>query len=452
LLIFSSSSVLASGYFLPGRGVRAMSRAGAFVVGADDSSALWYNPAQLAAQKGTRLHLDAAMISPRLNFQRYPTEAVGEIYSPVENDVALLPGATLGISSDFGLDDFVLALGFYTPYGNWNRYPEDGAQRYSNIRSENLAYYLQFSLAWQPIEGLRIGAGMSFFTLSINDTNAVSSFPGLFGMPEDRDLDGFLQILADDHFIPNGVFGIWFHPGAWLAALEGVELGFSFTPSMAIEAEGRMRIRLPNHIFYDDVTVDPTEPPVTVSFNFPWIVRSGIRYCHKDLFDIELDFIWEGWSNHTQLEVVPQQATYYHNVPTMGDFLLNPTSLERHYQDTYSIRLGGHYRLSDWLVVRSGFLWETGAPPDEYFSVATPDSDKFGIALGIGTVWKNIEFDLAYMHLFISERNISNQNSLVTQINPNNPEGASIVGGGHYTSSVDMLGLSVLIRLDEYWK
>jgi len=441
----------AGGYFLPGRGIRAMSRGGAFVVGVDDATAAWYNPAQLAGQKGTRLQLDAAMIVPGMRFARYPTEGVDDPFLPVESESSPLPGACAGISSDFGLESFVFSLSFYTPYGTWSRFSEDGAQRYSVIRSENLAYYLQATAAWEPFTGLRIGAGISFFTIDINDTHAVSSFPGLFGMPEDRDLDGLVQLIAKDAMVPGAEVGLWAHLGAWIPFLEGVELGISFAPGMSIDADGHMRVRLPNHIYYDDVTLDPAEPPITVSLDLPWIVRSGLRYRYRDVFDAEVDVIWEGWSCLDTISVNTNQPTYYHDIPTIGDYLLTLSDLQRHYRDTYSVRVGGSGRPLDWLVLRTGFLWESGAPPDEYFSVNTPDSEKFAFALGAGVQFGAFEIDLGYMHLFFNERDISNQTSRVTQVNPNNPEGATKVGGGRYSSAADIIGLSVTMLVDKFW-
>jgi len=450
-LVLQAVPSRAGGYFLPGRGVRAFSRGGAFVVGADDATAAWYNPAQLAGQKGTRLQLDAAMILSRMSFARYPVEEVAEDFAPVSNDAPPAPGLSAGISSDFGLPGLVFGLSFYTPYGTWGHYPEDGAQRYSIIRSDNLAYQLQLSAAWEPFGGLRIGAGISFFTIDISDTHAVSGFPGLFGMPEDRDLDGTIQLIARDAMIPGGQVGLWAHLGAWIPFLEGVELGLSFEPPMSVNAEGHMRARLPSHIYYDGVTLDPAEPPIAISFDLPWIVRSGVRYRYRDVFDIELDLIWEGWSCLDVIHVRARQPTYYRDIPTIGDYLLTFSDLPRHYRDTYSVRLGGSGKPLDWLVLRAGFLWEAGAPPDEYFTLNTPDSGKFAFAFGAGAQLGAFEIDLGYMHVFFDERDISNAVSLARQTNPSNPEGTTIVGGGRYTAAADIVGLSVLVAVDKFW-
>ena len=53
-VLFSQGAAHAGGLYFSDRGVRPMGRAGAFVAGADDLGALWYNPAGLA-DAGTSL-------------------------------------------------------------------------------------------------------------------------------------------------------------------------------------------------------------------------------------------------------------------------------------------------------------------------------------------------------------------------------------------------------------
>ena len=441
----------AGGFYLPDRGVRAMSRGGAFVVSADDLSAMWYNPANLAGQKGTRLHMDISLINFSMEFSRYPVEGVDQFYDPVNNQAPVLPDPSLAISSDFGLEDWVFAVGAYGPYTALNRYPEDGSQRYSLIRADNLGFILEAAAAWEPLRGLRLGAGLSLFTLTINNTQVASAFPGLFGGPEDPDLDGLVQYMAEDSFIPSAVLGLWLAPGEWTAALRGLELGFSFMPGIHIDARGTLRTRLPDHYYYDNVVLDPEEPDVRTTFDFPWVVRAGVAYRDPGkLFDVELAFVWEGWSCFDSIVLETTEPAYYRNVPTIGDFVVLPMVLERQYQDTWSLRLGGSYRPLDWLVIRAGGYYETGAVPDEYFSVATPDSDKWALAFGLGATWNAFEFDLGYMHVFQLARDIPASVSLAHQTNPTNPEGTVSVGGGRYISGYDLVGLSILVNIDNW--
>jgi long-chain fatty acid transport protein len=451
VLLFSAASAHAGGYFLPDRGVRAFSRGGAFVVGCDDLSAMWYNPAQLAGMPGTRVHTDFALVHYSMRFQRYTVPEIGEAYGAVENDSMPTPDPSIAVSSDFGLKGFSFALGAYAPYAGWSNYPEGGAQRYSIVVSENLAFIVEAAAAWQPIEGLRFGAGVAFMTVSVSEVYTVSAFPGIFGAPEDRDLDGMLQFLAEDLFIPTAVAGIWLHPGAWVPFLRGLELGFSFVPGVSVAAEGKMLVRLPGHIYFDGVTVDPKEPPVGIYFDLPWTIRAGVLYRYEDFFDIELDFVWEGWSVMDKVEVNLKQPSYYRDIPTMGDYLLVTRPILRYYEDIWSLRLGGSYKPLDWLVLRAGGYWESGAPPDEYFSVATPDCDKIAFGFGAGVILGAWEIDLGYMHVFQLERDIPVDKSYAEQVNPSNPEDATPVGGGRYQSSYNVFGLSLLVRLDKLW-
>ncbi|MBN2495943.1 MAG: outer membrane protein transport protein [Deltaproteobacteria bacterium] len=452
LLLLAPAKSRAAGYYLPDRGVRAMSRGGAFVAGCDDGSALWYNPAALAGQKGTRLHLDMSLIWYQMHFERYPVPELGTFYEPVANAAPPLPDPSIAVSSDLGLDDFVFALGAYGPYTGLNRYPEGGAQRYALVRADNLGYFLEAAAAWQPVEGMRIGAGLALISLMINNTQAASSFPGVFGGPEQPDQDGLVQYVARDDFIPSAIAGVWIAPGAWWPALRGIELGLSFMSGFSIDAHGTLRSRLPDHYYYDGVSLDPEQPPVSTRFDFPWVVRAGLRYRDPgDRFDVELAFVWEGWSCFDTIEIETDEPAYYRNVPTIGDYLVLPMILGRHYEDTWSLRLGGSYRPLDWLVIRIGTYYEKGAVPDAYYTVASPDADKWALCAGAGALWNAFELDLGYMHVFQLDRDIPVAASQAVQVNPSNPEGTVTIGGGQYRSSYDLLGFSVLVRFDAWF-
>jgi long-subunit fatty acid transport protein len=456
----AGGAVRAGGYYLPDRGVRAFSRGGAFAVGCDDLSALWYNPATLAGQPGTRLHLDGALIDFSMHFERYPLAEIGELYAPVDNHAPPLPDPSLAVSSDFGLQDWVFAAGAYGPYIGPARFDEDGAQRYALTRSDNLGYFLEVAAAWQALRGLRIGAGLALVTLTVNLTHAASSFPGLFGGPEDRDQDGYVQFIAEDSFNPVGLVGLWLKPGAWFGSDFGLELGAAVMSGVDFAAAGVLRSRLPDHYYYDNVRLEPEEPDMVTRFSFPWVVRAGLRYLDPGArYDLEVDFVWEGWSVFDQITFETSQDVYYRDVPTIGDYLVELRPLERRFRDTWSLRVGGSFHPLgwfgleplDWLVVRLGGYYETGATPAETFSVATPDADKWAVCVGLGTVLGAVEIDLGYMHVFQLDQDIQPGTSRYLQTNPSNPEGAVYVGDGYYQSSYDVFGFSLLLRIDRWF-
>ncbi|MFB6352300.1 MAG: hypothetical protein ABEN55_19115, partial [Bradymonadaceae bacterium] len=73
LATLAPASAEASGFYLPGRGVRPVGRAGAYVASSGgDLNAIWYNPANLAALEKTQLTLDASMLGTFSSFKRAP--------------------------------------------------------------------------------------------------------------------------------------------------------------------------------------------------------------------------------------------------------------------------------------------------------------------------------------------------------------------------------------------
>src|SRR5580698_5485467 len=65
----ATGSARAAGLYFSDRGVRPMGRAGAFVAGADDLGAIWYNPAGLA-DAGTSFLFDMSWLDFSVTYTR----------------------------------------------------------------------------------------------------------------------------------------------------------------------------------------------------------------------------------------------------------------------------------------------------------------------------------------------------------------------------------------------
>src|SRR5450631_2805258 len=97
----------AGGLFFSDRGVRPLGRGGAFVAGADDIGAMWYNPAGLA-DAGTSILVDASWLNFTSDYTRRTavqsaTGTVNIFESPtVSGSTPFLPIPTHGGSYNFG--------------------------------------------------------------------------------------------------------------------------------------------------------------------------------------------------------------------------------------------------------------------------------------------------------------------------------------------------------------
>ena len=65
-----SNTATAGGYFLTDVGSKGAGRAGAFVAGANDISAIWYNPAALIRSKNGHFGLHMAGVKQFISFDR----------------------------------------------------------------------------------------------------------------------------------------------------------------------------------------------------------------------------------------------------------------------------------------------------------------------------------------------------------------------------------------------
>ena len=168
-----------AGLYFTERGVRPLSRGGAFVAGADDLGSIGYNPAGLA-EAGSAVLFDFSWLNFTSQYTRQ-TQAVDSsgvlrtVDSPTVNGTTpFLPLPTLGESYAFGnKKQYVVALGAYVPYTPVASYPttiSGGApspSRYSLVSLDGSALaVLGGWFAFKPVEILSVGAGVEMLPTS----------------------------------------------------------------------------------------------------------------------------------------------------------------------------------------------------------------------------------------------------------------------------------------------
>src|SRR5690348_13179529 len=148
-LLFTSES-RAAGLYFSERGVRPLGRGGAFVAGADDIGAIWYNPAGLT-DAGTSILADFSWLHFTSDFTRKSqiNDANGAAhiydYPQTSGTTPFIPIPTIGASYAFdspkGLS---IAGGLFAPYSAVTSYPltvdgQPGPARYSLVSLDGSA-------------------------------------------------------------------------------------------------------------------------------------------------------------------------------------------------------------------------------------------------------------------------------------------------------------------------
>jgi long-chain fatty acid transport protein len=389
----------AGGFFLTDRGVRPLGRGGAFVAGADDGHAIWYNPAGLS-EAGNGLLLDASLVL----FSNTYTRAAQPVangptvtFRPTDGSSAPLPIPTLVFTHDFGLRNFRFAAGVYAPNAALTTYDTSATapQRYSLLTLDgSLLAQAGVWVSWKPHPIVSIGAGFQVLAGTFQSQLAFSACPAtILCTPENPDWDSLAQLSAPI-LAPTGSFGVRVNPHAM------VSVGASFNLPTWVSADASLKVRLPSASYFDGARVEGEA--ARVDFMFPAIARVGVEVRPTPRTRVELAGVWEGWSVHDQIRLSPQGIRIT-NVRGIGTYDVGNVALDRRFVDVWSVRLGGEQGFelgSNLLTVRAGFSYETSATPAAYTNVLTFDAAKSTVSLGASLSRGRLRLDAVFAHTF----------------------------------------------------
>ncbi|MCA9524311.1 MAG: outer membrane protein transport protein [Myxococcales bacterium] len=472
IVVFTTlSTALAGGLRLPDNSPRAIGRGGAFVAKADDLTAIYFNPAKLALQRGTTLFLSASHTLLHLSFQRLGINPLNQQpFGRATPHQTFLPIPYFVLASDFGLKNWTFAIGLMAPNSVGNKsFPASGPQRYAHVASDVAMVMYTLSFAWRPLKNFSFGATLIWADLfrlrfrMIVDGNIAALNDPHYKSLEQPQFDTPIQLDAKDRINITGIIGLWYAP------LRELEFGLSsFVAPINIQAKGKMKPDWPD-IYKPLVNSGQlflTDDRITVLSNFPIDIRFGTRYRHfkgdREIFDIELGFFVEFWSILKRQKVIPKGG-----VSALGDVSqLPPIEIAKNYKNTYSVRVGGDYHVHKYVTVRAGFLYESPGTPRETTNLDYTSFHRFGLSTGLSVHYKWFRATLGYMHIFSPPRNIAQGETRVRQtipftkcqppytdpatcpnpttgVPPGNP-----VGAGNYRTGYDVLVLGFELFFD----
>ena len=454
----------AAGLYFSDRGVRAIGRGGAFVAGADDLGAVWYNPAGLA-DAGTSILLDGTWLNFSSEFKRRTqvVDASGTVrtydYPTVKGSTPFLPIPTIAGSYAFGdKKQYTLAGAILAPYVPIATYPgtvdgQPAPSRYSLLSLDGSALVqLGGYFAWKPTPEIRIGAGLDVLVGKFASTVVFNANPAdrLIGAPEDPAYDAAAQMSVGPIFAPSGGIGAIFEPD------EHVRIGIAGHLPFWISAPATLKVRLPTAAPFDRARQDGDSS--TVSFRLPGTLRAGVEFRqnlgNEKKIRIEVAYVREFWSLHDTIDVVPKSIKLVDVTGFPSPFNVAPISLPRNFQDSNSIRLGGEFTfkgLFDYKTdLRGGISYETSAVPKEWVSPLTVDANKVQIGGGLGVYIGKWRLDTAFSYIFAPEVNVDPATAAVPRVNPvkGNPTAGEAINGGTYTVRALTLGGGLNYKFD----
>ena len=439
--------------------MRPLGRGGAFVAGADDIGAIWYNPAGLA-DTGTTLYIDFAWLNFSSEYTRKTqvTDANGTVrtfqYPKVDGTTPFLPIPTIGGSYAFGKrKEFTVALGVLAPYTAIASYPltvagQPSPSRYSLVTLDGSALVVSGAyFSYKPIEEIRIGFGLQALVGTFKSRVVFSASPPdrVISTPEDPQYDSLSQLNVGPIVAPSGNFGIIAVPD------KHVHVGASAQLPFLINAPATINVRLPTAAVFDKATQDGTA--ARVRFELPPVLRFGVEY-RTDLGDesdlrVEAAYVREFWSVHDSIDVRPDNVRLFNITGFPSPFGVAPISLPRHFKDSNSFRLGGEYSTKSLIKanridIRAGASYETSAIPQEWVSPLTYDANKIilggGASLHAGEHWR---LDAVGALVLLGSTTVTPAEAQVPRVNPvqGNPTKTESINGGEYSARAIILGV-----------
>lgn len=451
----------ASGLYVGDRGVRPLGRGGAFVAGADDLGALWYNPAGLV-DAGASTLVDASWVSLVTAFTRQVrlTDSAGASWvgamSPVQGTSAFLPVPTLAGSWAFGEDKrLVVAAGVLSPQLTQMRYPltlSDGSPspaRYSLVSMEGSVLLIPgVSAAYRLRDFLQVGVGVNLLTGSFVTRTMFNTSPPdrLLSAPEDPAYDALSELRASSVVAPSASFGLVAIPERHVRVGLSGQLGYS------LDAAATVRVRLPQAAVFDSARQEGDQ--ARLRLKLPAILRAGVEVRPLEALRVEVGYAREFWSEHQSIDIAPENVRIY-DVPGMpSPFTVPSMSIPRRFQDSQSFRIGGEYVLRVHrqvvLELRGGLSYEQSAIPTAYLTPLTADEDKVTGSVGLGVrLGERLRLDAVYSRDFGALRQVTPSEAAVPRINPMGGDDSPSQGmnAGTYQLESHVLGLGASYSL-----
>ncbi len=399
LLIISlvvATQVFASGFQINEHGARGMAMAGAYTALALDGSALFYNPAGLSQLDGTQIMLGTTLISPSASF-RGVTPDIDE----TSMESAIFTPINLYVTHQLN-NDWAIGFGVNNQYGLGSTWDENWIGQNLAIDTEVQTFYFTGGASYKFSDQLSLGLTASYVYghVAILKNTPIDPFAGTATV----DMSGTAGSFAYS-------IGLLYKPS------DMVSIGLDFRSKTTIEFTGTADVTAPDALA-GLIPSGDIEAPLTVPMN----ATIGLALHPSSALTISADFQYVGWSSYDKLEVTFTETGYV------------STSI-RDYTDSWILRVGGEYHLSDVFDLRGGLLYDSNPVKDEWVEPSLPDADRIGLNIGFGyKITENISVDLAYMFLRFNERTIEKSNVDYT--------GGAAAFNGTYNSSAHLLGLN----------
>ena len=399
-------------------GPKAATMAGAFVGRADNTTAIYYNPAGLAFQKGLGFRVN-------VGYYDYTVEAGSEEYlrTDVSSEQQLIGSIFVGYTYK---DRISIGVGAFTPYSLVTKWPSQWPGDTLCLNSELIVFTIRPVLAVKVNKYLSVGAGLDIVHSNVRwDFHNIDST--IYGPDEE-------WVISELRASGNG---IGFTAGALLKLNDRFQIGGRYQQRVDMDLKGKNRHGFGIIYIYGFDSPDPTPGPDTgkpefyplqeVIFSLPLPSELAVGFVLKPVkrITVQADVQRTGWSRFQKWEFVAAdpEDSFFPQPPEEEEVNGEPIEgaregIELDMKDTWSFKLGGEYSLRDVLSLRVGYARHASPNDDKNLTPVLPLLPRNVFAFGVGydgparsitdqSIIGNLTFDAYIQYVTLEERTSS---------------------------------------------
>lgn len=366
-LLLCARAASAGGFFIGEQGARAEGMGSAFTAVADDPSALWFNPAGIAFQKGVVGTVGFDTLIPS---NKYTSPATGLTYTARKKTFFTPQGYLLYNREDLPVS-FGMAIN--TPFGLSTDWRNSGAP-FTTTSSDTVTF--------SRIDMINYNPSVAF---KINDNLSVAAGVVYYQVRQ-VDLDSAALLL-------NGNGDGWGGNAALLYRNGPLRFGVSY--------RSRVKATINGQGVGIGALAALGSAAVSTSVTFPDMVNVGLSFQASNNVLISGEVDWVNWKPFNAINLNFAPSALGTTVVALGK-----SSIPENWKATTSFRIGTEWAFASTMRARLGYVYDPSPVTAVDFSPRLPGNKRQLFNVGFGfDLSRRTAVDLAYSYVLLNNRN-----------------------------------------------
>lgn len=293
-------------------------------------------------------------------------------------------------------DNLKVGVGFFTPYGSGINWTDNWAGAVLNQSCTLKVFTLQPTVAWRPVKGLSVGAGLmvAWGNVNLNKGLVTASSMDMLMAAQGLEYRFGETCPASVNLQGTSQVALGANVGVMYDITRQWTVGASFRTKMGMKVKaGQATLSYANQIAQGLLQ---SQLDVIDKANFsaempcPWVLNFGVSYKPVERLIVSADGQLTGWNAYKKLDI---------------DFLddnLTPYDqhIDKNYRNSWTVHLGAQYGVTERFDVRAGVMIDTTPVNKDNYNPETPGATKIEPSVGVSfRPIKNLSIDASFLYV-----------------------------------------------------